>query len=95
MLDRDDPEATAAILLLDRELLRTRYKLVPYHDPMVGDLLGYYEASDAKEAEEMIEVDVMVDLKRYLLGVIWLQEDEMYPRRLRSRSLPRHRSRAP
>jgi hypothetical protein len=95
MLDRDNPEATGAILLLDRELLSTRYKLVPHHDPVISTLLGYDEPS-TMEAEEMVEVDAIVDLKRYLLGVIWLQKDEeyFYPTRRRRRSLPRQLSRA-
>jgi hypothetical protein len=86
MLDRDDPEATGAILILDRELLRTRYKLVPYHDPFFDDEPGYGEPSTT-EAEEFIEVGAIVDLKRYLLDVIWLREDEEYP------SMPRRRCR--
>lgn len=92
MLDRDDPEATGAILILDRELLRTRYKLVPHHDP-VSDLFGYGDPN-TMEAEEMVEVSAIVDLKRYLLGTISLREDEvyLYPSRPRRRSLPRHGS---
>jgi hypothetical protein len=66
---------------LDRELLRTRHKLVPYHDPA---LPGYGEPSFA-EAEEMVEAGAIADLKRYLLGVIWLREDEAYPPHLRRR----------
>ena len=81
MLDRDNPEATGAILILDRELLRTRYKLVPHHDSDSDD-------PSTMEAEEMVEVSAIVDLKRYLLGVIRLREDEVYP------SIPRGRSRS-
>jgi hypothetical protein len=91
MLQLDDEEPAGAIFILDRELLRTRYKLAPYHDPMIKTLLEYGEPS-AKEAEEMVEVGAIVDLKRYLLGVIRLREDEIYPSP-RRRSLLRRRSR--
>jgi len=73
MLQRDFDETTGAILILDRELLRTRHKLVPYQYP---DDFG----PSAKEAEEMVEAGAIADLKRYLLGAIWLREDEAYPR---------------
>jgi hypothetical protein len=74
MLQRDVEETTGAILILDRELLRTRHKLVPYNY-----LEGFDEFGTA-EAEEMVEAGAIADLKRYLLGVIWLREDEAYPR---------------
>ena len=78
MLQRDVEETTGAILILDRESLRTRHKLVPCHDPVFDLLPGYGEPSTA-EAEEMVEAGAIVDLKRYLLGAIWLREDEAYP----------------
>jgi len=71
MLQRDVEETTGGILILDRELLRTRHKLVPYRYPVVEPRYA--------EAEEMVEADAVADLKRYLLGVIWLREDEAYP----------------
>ena len=85
MLHRDDEEATGAILIFDRELLRTRYRLEPYHDPIFDD-----NKRSASETEERIEVGAIRDLKRYLLGIIWLREDEKYPPRPRRRS--KHRA---
>ena len=50
MLQRDLEETTGAILILDRELLRTRHKLVPYqyHD---------FDEPINSEAEEMVEAE--------------------------------------
>jgi hypothetical protein len=79
MLSRDNEEATGAIMMLDRDLLRTRYKLVSHRDHTFADSFSEYRQPSGKEAEEIIEVGAIIDLKRYLLGVIWLQEDEAYP----------------
>jgi hypothetical protein len=75
MLQRDVEETTGGILILDRELLRTRHKLVPYHYEV-------FDEPSTSEAEEMVEAGAIADLKRYLLEVIWLgeEEDEAYPR---------------
>lgn len=83
MLQRDVEETTGAILILDRELLRTRHRLVPHH--------GFedFDPSTA-EAEEMVAAGAIADLKRYLLGVIWLREDEAYPRHRRTRRRKSH-----
>jgi hypothetical protein len=72
MLERDFEETRGAILILERELLRTRHTLLPYNYP------GFDEPS-AREAEERVEAAAIGDLKRYLLGVIWLRKDEAYP----------------
>ena len=74
MLQRDVEETTGAILILDREVLRTRYTLVPHHD------FEDFDDPSTAEAEEMVEAGAIADLKRYLLGVVWLREDEAYPR---------------
>jgi hypothetical protein len=74
MPHRDDEEATGAVFIFDRELLSTRYRLEPYYDPIFDD-----NKHSASETEERIEVGAIGDLKRYLLGVIWLREDEKYP----------------
>ena len=76
MLQRDVEETTGAILILDRELLRTRHKLVPYNYEV-------FDEPSTAEAEEMVEAGAIPHLKRYLLGVIWLREDEAYPRFIR------------
>ena len=80
MPHRDDEEATGAVFIFDRELLSTRYRLEPYYDPIFDD-----NKHSASETEERIEVGAIGDLKRYLLGVIWLREDEKYPSRPRRR----------
>ena len=78
MLRRDYEEATGAVLLLDGGKLHCNYRITPYHD-LVFDLLPGYNVPSATEAEERIEADHIIDLKRYLLGTIWLREDEIYP----------------
>ena len=85
MLQQDDEEATGAVVMLDRELLRHNYKLEPYHDPMVSDLLEWDERS-AAEAEERVVAMAIPNLKKYLLGTIWLREDERFYQGRRKRS---------
>lgn len=75
MLYRDDEETTGAIFFLDRELLRNNYSLEPHHDPVFDN---WYNDHSATEDEESIVVGAIPDLKRYLLGVVGLQENERY-----------------
>lgn len=75
MLPRDDEEATGAILVLDRECLRVRYKLVQFQDPIYdGDPL--WGGPINREAEELIGVPTIVDLKNYMIDVIWLKNSQ-------------------
>lgn len=66
-LERDGDEQRGAILVLDRDKLRTRYRLEPFHDPWCDDA-----AFIKDEMEEMIWGRPIVNLRRYLLEVRWL-----------------------
>ena len=73
MLARDEEETTGAVLILDRDLLRNKYSLKPYNDLAFLNI----EKRSAAEAEESV-LGPVVDLKKYLLGVIWLRDNERY-----------------
>jgi hypothetical protein len=59
LLPRDNTNNAAAILVLSRQSLRTRYAITPHHD---------YDCH-GDEAEEVIWDDIL-DIKRHLLGVV-------------------------
>ena len=60
------PVATGAILILDRERLRNRYKLAPYHDSIYEDD-PMCSAPRQQKTEEMIGVPAIGNLKCYIL----------------------------
>jgi len=63
-LERDHDEGRGAILIFDRQSLRSRYKIEQYHDP-IWDTETYYN----DEMEERIW-DNVVDVGRHLIGFV-------------------------
>lgn len=68
MLERDHEDGEGAVLVLDRRILQTRYRLEPFHDP-VWDLLG-----EADEAEERIVGRDLEEISSFLIGVAWTRD---------------------
>ena len=64
-LFRDDSEERGAVLVLDREALRSQYRIEPASDASV-----FERGAKDGEFEERIEAPV-ADVARYLIGVVW------------------------
>lgn len=65
-LERDDDERLGAVLVFDRSVLRTRYKLECCHDPVWSEIaFGRHD-----ECEEQVWQDIK-PLRSYLAGVVW------------------------
>jgi hypothetical protein len=62
-LPQIDGDGWASILIFDRQLLRRRYKIQPYHDPIWDDETRYLD-----EAEEEVWAEVIVG--KYLIGLV-------------------------
>lgn len=77
VLPRDKPDEVPAVLVLDRNALRCRFHLEPYHDfvePAVGLL---------DEMEERIWDRNIFNLRRYVIGVALLPGTAQVPERWR------------
>ena len=64
LLPRLEDEGQGSILIFDRRLLRCRYKIEPYHDPIWDDKATYRD-----EAEEGVWADV-INIGKYLMGLV-------------------------
>ena len=64
LLERDNDEGRGAILIFDRQSLRCRYKIEPYHDQ-----IWYNYRNRRDESEEMIWGDV-IDVGKHLVGFV-------------------------
>lgn len=82
----DDDEETGAVLILDRVALRSRFRLVPYHDP----------GAHCDETEERVWRRDITPLGRFLVGIVWegptvaqWRETEAPPQVRAARAVPR------
>jgi hypothetical protein len=64
LLPRTEDEGHGSILIFDRKLLRSRYKIEPYHDPIWDN-----KTTCRDEAEEAIWGDV-INIGKYLIGLV-------------------------
>lgn len=71
-LPRDDDEGIGAVLLLDRDKLRARYRISPFRDE------AWHQGAsrlDGDEAEEIVLGRQIDNLSKFLMGVLWLRTD--------------------
>jgi hypothetical protein len=66
LLERNYDEGHGAILIFDRQSLRCRYRVEPYHDVFWDDVMGRND-----EAEERVCQRNVVDIGRHLIGIIF------------------------
>lgn len=69
LLERDDDEQDGAVFVFDRQRLRARYRLEPFHDP-IWDTLHQQN----NEAEEHVWGRNIARVHAYLVGAVWSQQ---------------------
>ena len=71
--------------VLDKDKLRTKYKIRPYKD--TSDNPDYEEISQYDEMEEVIDTDV-TNLSKYIIKVVLPEPDEEYEDALKEKDIP-------
>jgi len=71
--------------ILDKDKLRTKYKIRPYKD--TSDNPDYEEISQYDEMEEVIDTDV-TNLSKYIIKVVLPEPDEEYEDALKEKDIP-------
>ena len=71
--------------ILDKDKLRTKYKIRPYKD--TSDNPDYEEISQYDEMEEVINTDV-TNLSKYIIKVVLPEPDEEYEDALKEKDIP-------
>ena len=66
LLQRNYDEGHGAILIFDRQSLRCRYSIEPYHDVICDDEMGRND-----EAEERIWRRHVIDVGKHLIGIVF------------------------
>lgn len=66
LLPRDFEESIGAVIVFDRQKLKTRYRLEAFHDP-------FWDTDDSiyDEAEERVWGREIVNLSPLIVGIIW------------------------